>query len=388
MSEYQYIELQAVDRPLTNAELAYARKQSTRAEISTWSFTNHYHFGDFHGDVKGMLRRGYAVYLHYANFGIRTVACRLSAGLSFVEDVWSKYIDGEELSWAPDRRGSGGILTLNPYHEAGDLDELWDFEKYMRAMVELRRRLIVGDLRVLYLFWLAAAIDEQQDSIDAKEPPVPNGLAEITVDAQPFLEFFGLDPHLLAAAAEVLAEAPRGPTPKQLIQQWVQSQSEADAKSLLHELLATDSADVKSATIARIFQRTDSSAWPTVNADRTCGELFDRARELRKAHNEREQKRLAAAEKRLRAKQARERQERMKRMVDDPRRWLRKADQLVAARGTDNYKAAAEVLDELREALADGDGEQLTRKHAAHLTKKYPTLNLMKSAFRKRGLLG
>lgn len=37
MSEYQYIQFRAVDRPLTDKELAYVEKQSTRAEISRWS---------------------------------------------------------------------------------------------------------------------------------------------------------------------------------------------------------------------------------------------------------------------------------------------------------------------------------------------------------------
>lgn len=47
MGEYQYLEFRAVDRPLTSSELEYAHQQSTRAEISKWSFTNEYHFGDF-----------------------------------------------------------------------------------------------------------------------------------------------------------------------------------------------------------------------------------------------------------------------------------------------------------------------------------------------------
>lgn len=387
MSEYQYIEFQAVDRPLTDRELAYARKQSTRAEISRWSFQNEYHFGNFHGDVNGMLRRGYDVHLHYANFGIRMVAIRLPAGLPFAEDVWSNYIDGEGLSWAPDRRGSGGVLTLAPYHEAGELDELWEFEPCMRAMVELRTRLMAGDLRVLYLFWLAAVIDGQHDSVDAREPPVPGGLAEITGDAEPCFDFFGLEPKLLHAAAEGSAEAPRVATPEQRIQRWVESQSKEEAKSLLRELLSEDSAAVKSATMARILGATTASVWPTVTTNRGCQELLDRAAQLRQAENEREQKRLVAAEKRIVAKLARERKERMKQMIDEPKKWLRKAGKLVAARGTDNYEAAAEVLDELREALADDGGEQLTRKHAAHLAKKHPTLNRMKSALRKRGLL-
>ncbi len=59
----------------------------------------------------------------------------------------------------------------------------------------------------------------------------------------------------------------------------------------------------------------------------------------------------------------------------------------VDARGTANYKAAAEMLADLREAVGGDEGEKITRKHAAHLTKKHPTLNRLKSSLRKRRLL-
>ena len=68
--------------------------------------------------------------------------------------------------------------------------------------------------------------------------------------------------------------------------------------------------------------------------------------------------------------------------------WLRKAGQLVDARGTDNYRAAADILADLREASGGDEGEKITRKRAAHLTKTHPTLNVLKSSLRKRGLLG
>ena len=63
------------------------------------------------------------------------------------------------------------------------------------------------------------------------------------------------------------------------------------------------------------------------------------------------------------------------------------AEQLVDARGTDNYKAAAEILFDLREAVGHDEGTKITRRHAAHLAKKHPTLNHLKSSLRKRGLL-
>ena len=61
--------------------------------------------------------------------------------------------------------------------------------------------------------------------------------------------------------------------------------------------------------------------------------------------------------------------------------------QLAFARGTDNYKAAADILADLREAIGGKEGDKIARRHAAHLAKKYPTLNQLKSSLRKRGLL-
>ena len=387
MSEYQHIEFRAVDRPLTDTELAYARRQSTRAEISRWSFQNFYTFGDFHGNVKELLRRGYDVHLHYANFGIRKVAMRLPNGLPFAKKIWSQYIGKGELKWTPDRRGAGGILTLDPYHEAGELDELWEFERYMHSMIEVRSRIIAGDLRALYLLWLVSVIDDQEDFSGTAEPPVPAGLAEIAKDFHHFLEFFGLDPLLLSAAAEGSSNAPSRDSQEHILQQWITSQDEVDAKSLLLAFLTKDSAAVRAETIAKVLGVQSNSSWPTIALGRTCQKLLERAAQLRQAQNEKERKKRAAARKRKAAKQARERQERMVQMVRNPQKWLRKVDQLVAARGTDNYEAAAEILDELREALADKDGKQITHKHAAHLAQKYPTLNRMKSSLRKRGLL-
>ena len=94
-----------------------------------------------------------------------------------------------------------------------------------------------------------------------------------------------------------------------------------------------------------------------------------------------------AAERRKAVKQEKERQDRMKKMVKAPRKWLRDADKLVEARGTQNYKAAAEILADLREAIGGDKGAQLTREHAAHLAKKHPTLTHLKSSLRKRALL-
>ena len=46
MSEYQYYEFQAIDRPLTVEQMVELRSISTRATSTATRFTNTYHWGE------------------------------------------------------------------------------------------------------------------------------------------------------------------------------------------------------------------------------------------------------------------------------------------------------------------------------------------------------
>ena len=52
MSEYQYYEFQAIDRPLTRAQMAALRACSSRATITSTRFVNSYSYGRFKGDER------------------------------------------------------------------------------------------------------------------------------------------------------------------------------------------------------------------------------------------------------------------------------------------------------------------------------------------------
>jgi len=387
VSEYQYVAFRAVDRPLSDAELKFANAQSTRAEITRWSFQNEYHYGDFRGDVNGLLRRGYDVHLHYANFGVRTVAFRLPAGLPFPKPLWSQYMGIGELRWKKDRKGKACIVSLSPYREAGEIEEIWDPGEYMDDMVEVRSRLVAGDLRALYVLWLCAAMDDQSVSLDVVEPPVPGGLSQCVEAFGPLMEFFGLDPLILIAASEGSPGAAKQPTHDQQCREWVEQLSDVESKLLVRRFLTEDPNTVKAEMVAAIRHPGGSADWPTLSLGRSFQMLLERTELVRADHDAKEQKKREAAAKREAAKKERERQDRMKEMVKEPKTWLRKATKLVDARGTVNYKAAAEILADLREAVGGDEGAKITRKHAAHLAKKHPTLTRLKSSLRKRGLL-
>lgn len=384
MSEYQFLAFRAVDRPLTDRDLVYARKQSSRAEITRWYFENEYHFGDFGGDADALLRHGYDAHLHYANFGIRKIALRLPAGLPFPKSVWSNYVSVGGLTWNKDSKGKGGILTLDPFHEPSDLEEIWSPGEYLDDVVEIRNRLLAGDARVLYFLWLCAADDQ---SVSPVEPPVPGGLAECVESGGSLLHFFGLDPLILVAASEGAPTMPAQEDHKHRFDTWVDALSQRESKRLLRKLLVKDAAVVKAEILAAIRESRPRTDWPTVALDRGFGELLERTEALRAEHDAKEQKKREAAARRKAATQERERHDRMKQMVKAPQEWLREAEKLVDVRGTQNYKAAAAILADLREAVGGDEGAQITRKHAAHLVKKHPTLNHLKSSLRKCGLL-
>src|SRR6266545_3651759 len=77
VSEYQYYEFVALDRPLTAAEMAELRSISTRAQITPTRFFNEYHWGDLKADPADLLARYFDVHVYFANWGSRRLMLRL-----------------------------------------------------------------------------------------------------------------------------------------------------------------------------------------------------------------------------------------------------------------------------------------------------------------------
>src|SRR5258708_4135525 len=182
MSEFQTIAFRAIDGPVTEKNLKFMRQQSSRAEITPWSFDNEYQYGDFRGNAVEMLRRGYELHLHYANFGIRKLLIRLPQGLPDPKAA-KPYLGKDSVTFIQDKEGPGGILSIAPFHEPGDLDDLWGAGDLVDRLVPLRAEILDGDLRPLYLAHLVMASDGEHDPDTTKEAPVPAGL-EKPSDAQ------------------------------------------------------------------------------------------------------------------------------------------------------------------------------------------------------------
>lgn len=271
MSEHQYVAFLAVDRPVSPQNLAYMREQSTRAEITEWRFNNEYHYGDFRGDAAEMLRRGYDVHLHYANFGIRKLMFRLPGGLPCDKRTFANFAIDDCIAWERDKRGPGGILTIQPIAEAG-YEDVPRLEKLIDRLAPLRELLIAGDLRPLFLAWLACCYEE-----DAKVPPVPAGLGKLTRPLQALADFYELPAALIRRAARGAPPAPLEADQSVVVQKWISRQDKASLQKVVAQLLSTDPAAAKSAIMTEIRTSQGREPWPTIPSTATFGALREAA---------------------------------------------------------------------------------------------------------------
>jgi hypothetical protein len=80
VSEYQYYDFRALDRPLTRNEKASLRSISTRAAITATSFTNHYEWCDLKANPSKLLEKYFDAFVYVANSGTREFHIRLPQG--------------------------------------------------------------------------------------------------------------------------------------------------------------------------------------------------------------------------------------------------------------------------------------------------------------------
>src|SRR5712664_2852180 len=200
MSEYQYYEFQAIDRPLDRAARDALRSISSRARITATSFANHYEWGDFNGDPRKFMERWFDLHLYLANWGTRRLMIRVPKGFVKQADIdpFLREIDWVEV-WT-----SGDYLIIDiQHHEDGGYDDWDDGSGRLAALAPLRTDLLSGDLRLFYLLWLVAVQDEFVP--DNEIEPLP-GIGPLTGALEGFAEFFGIDPDLVEAAAELAAD--------------------------------------------------------------------------------------------------------------------------------------------------------------------------------------
>jgi hypothetical protein len=331
MSEYQYYEFRAVDRPLTKQEQAELRALSTRADISAYHFSNVYHWGRFKGSPDEMVERYFDAHLYVANWGVRRLVLRLPARRFDLQRA-KAYQEGQRP--AVRKKGDHVILRF-------EVDEAWSDdirgEGWLTSLLPLRDELLSGDLRSLYLGWLAQAALGQL-SADDEEPPVPPGLSSLSSALTALVDFLLISPELLEVAARASAAAE--PVPREALETWVQALPGPEKDALLLRLI--DKAGVAPGRV------TEKAAPPR----RMVGALLRDAVALQRDKERREKERQAAARERALEELA----------ARGSAAW-EQVDQLFSTRRPTDHAAGVKLLVDLREvARREGTEAEFSRR--------------------------
>lgn len=375
VSEYQYYEFLAVDRPLDAREQAEVRALSTRAQISATSFTNEYHWGDFRGDPLRMVERYYDAHLHFANWGSRTLMFRLPLAVLDVETVAPYLVDSLVSAWDT---AEHLVLGLHSDDEAAEFfgeDDLYT----LAGLVGVRAELAAGDLRPLYLGWLAAqgtwdrddgAFDEGHEN--DREPLVPPGLPELTAPQRALADFLRLDSDLLEVAAQASpSSADTRIGAEQLAARVARLPTGEKDRLLL--LVARGESLVARAELRRRV-RLEAGEMTSERLGRTVAELLDAVHVVRQEKHRRAEAVRAQQEAVRERERTAARDHRLAALTADVEGGWSRVEAMIATRKPGEYDAAVTLLEDLqvvadRSDQVSGFGARLTALRTRHQRK-------------------
>jgi hypothetical protein len=348
MSEYQYYEFQAIDRPLTEKEMGELRSYSTRARISATSFVNDYSWGSFKGDEDRWMEKYFDAFLYFANWGTHVFKLRLPSRLLDLDTAYL-YCSGESVL-ASERNGKV-ILSFVSEEEAGG--DWVQGEGLLSSLISVRAELARGDLRALYLGWLLCLQSRELDDED-EEPPVPPGLGQLSASLESLVDFLRIDTNLLETAAQASRPLEQtSPEPGE-IRKWIGNLAAGEKDNLLARFITGEEPALAMELMRRFIEEGDKRSRGEAEEvkGRTVGELLQAAEDLTEKRRELSVKK-AAEEK---ARRAREAEIARAKHLDEitgkePELW-NQIETLIATKQPKNYDRAVDLLVDLRDLAA------------------------------------
>jgi hypothetical protein len=342
MSEYQYYEFQALDRPLTAREMNELRGYSTRAAITSTRFTNHYEWGSFKGNPSKWMEQYFDAFLHVTNWGSHQLMLRLPRR-ALDPEVAQQYLVGRSAG----ARVKGEHVILAFHLDSEDYDDSWDDDGsgWLSSLIPLRNDIASGDHRALYLAWLLAGQLGELES-NAHEPPAPAGLGQLTAPLKSFVDFLRIDEDLIAIAAERSTDSKGDEPSKKELSRRIAALPELEKTALLVRVIQGEGAALR----AELLRRLDGGAGPSSSAKpRTFGQLYAAAEARTEERRRKEEERAAREEARRDREEAEAREKHLQHLAKrEPAAWDQVAT-LVATKKPRDYDEAVRLLVDLRD---------------------------------------
>jgi hypothetical protein len=351
MSEYQYYEFLALDRPLSAMQIDEVRSFSTRADISSTRFVNEYHWGGFRGDPDLFVSKYFDVMVYFANWGTHRLLIGMPADEADAQ-AWRAYENDSTLDIRKAKHEQQGRIVIDFSSETEDYED-WESDDagWMGSLSAIRAELLSGDLRPMYLAWLASLFIERSEETDDDEagdaPPIPAGLGQLTAAQQALAEFLRVDEDILAAAAK---HSPPIAPPSGEMKSWIAALPAEEKDRMLSDV-ATGSDPLVGVKLQRRFRASASGGGTSTSAAAplSIGQLLQAAREIRDAREQLEREATARKRAQRLAEEARAREERLSRLEQKQEQAWTEVEQHVGSKQQKAYDEAVSILLDLRE---------------------------------------
>lgn len=352
MSEYQYYEFQAIDRPLTEKEMQELRSYSTRARITPTSFVNDYSWGRFKGDEDAWMEKYFDAFLYLANWGTHVFKLRLPSRLLDLKTA-CLYCSGEG-AFAYEKNGKVILTFVSEDEGEGEWVEA---EGWLSSLISVRSEIARGDLRCLYLGWLLCVQNRELDEEDV-EPPVPPGLGQLSASLESMVDFLRIDPNLIYVAARASEPLEDARPNQEEILEWIGTLPAGEKDNVLAKLIANEDLALTKELFRRFIKQRGSGIQQIAEKyeRRTVGELLREAEEPAEEHRRLADKK-AAEEKAQREREAAEQREKYLDEMGrrEPNLW-NQVENLISTKEPKSYDQAVRLLIDLRD-LASRRGE-------------------------------
>jgi len=343
MSEYQYYEFQAIDKPLSEKDREVLRDISSRAQITSTIFVNEYNYGNFKGDPLKLVEKYFDAFLYVTNWGTHQLMLRIPRKLINL-DLASQYCIGD--SWTIYEKGDYLIFDFTSETEDYDWEE---GEGYLSPLISLRSDLIRGDYRCLYLAWLfCAQMDEIED--DEKEPPVPANLGNLNASLESFADFMRLDKDLIHVAAENSIAEQKLVQNGQKLKIWISRLPNSEKDTIIFRLINDNDPHIGNELLQR-FQKTLSIKNTKNNekASRTVMKLLQKA----EAYNKEKDRQIAEQKAKEKARKEKEaaiaREKYLNGLAGRENEIWKKVDSLILTKKPKDYDEAVRFLIDLKD---------------------------------------
>ena len=384
MSEYQYYGFQAIDRPLSEDDMQWLRGLSTRAQITTTSFVNVYHWGNFRGDPIKLMERCFDAFVYVTNWGYRRFMFRLPRA-SFDAAGAKPYCHRDGVSLR--KKKDCVLLEFDCDDEPGDWEGWDDGSGWMASLTPLRNDLLDGDWRCLYLAWLSG-IETESLSDNATEPPVPAGLKDLSAPLGAFVDFLNIDTELVNVAAARSGSRAANDPPVNALKKWISSLTVSEKDRLLLRIAQGDEPNPRRSLMRSFKDTTQGHHRKRARGDATSRRTVAEISEAWQQRLDAKQQRLAEQAKKERERKARAEGKARKKHLDDIASrtsavW-KQVSAWIAKRTPKGYDCAVELLVDLRDATdhtsrTDEFRERLQALRDRHANKPSLVRRLQKS---------